>query len=46
MNWMYNAYIENKKTIIMGDFNKDLLRPEELPERLEISKKHFLSLIS
>ncbi len=32
-NELDNAYIENKEIIIMGDFNIDLLRPEEEPQR-------------
>ncbi len=38
-----NAFIENKDIIIMGDFNIDLLRPHEIPNRWsEIIEGFFL----
>ncbi len=32
-NEMENAYLENKEIIKMGDFNIDLMRPNEVPQR-------------
>ncbi len=40
-NEMENAYLENKEIIIMGDFNIDLMRPDEVPQRWKDIEEGF-----
>ncbi len=42
-NEMENAYLENKEIIIMGDFNIDLMRPDEVPHEMERYRRRFFS---
>ncbi len=41
---MENVYLEDKEIIVMGDFNIDLLRPNEVSQRWKDIEEGFLSL--
>ncbi len=41
---MENVYLEDKEIIVMGDFNIDLLRPNEVRQRWKDIEEGFLLL--
>ncbi len=40
-NEMENAYLENKEIMIMGEFNIDLMKPDEVPQRWKDMEEGF-----